>query len=57
VLVDEDTEELLVRTFVKWDGGYKHAKRVLAVAAYTKAIRSDARDAALPTSWQSSAYP
>lgn len=40
VLIDEDAEELLVRTFVKWDGGYKHAKRVLAVLAYARAIRS-----------------
>lgn len=40
VLVDEDTEELLVRTFAKWDGGYKHAKRVLAVVATAEAIRS-----------------
>jgi len=40
VLTDEDTEELLVRTFAKWDGGYKHAKRVLAVVATAEAIRS-----------------
>lgn len=40
VLVDYDTEELLVRTFAKHDGGYKHAKRVLAVIAYAKAVRS-----------------
>lgn len=40
VLIDEDTEELLVRTFAKWDGGYKHAKRVLAVVATARAIRS-----------------
>jgi hypothetical protein len=40
VLVDERTEELLVRTFVKWDGGYKHAQRVKAVIATALAIRS-----------------
>lgn len=40
VVIDEDSEELLVRTFVKWDGGYKHSKRVLAVIAYARAIRS-----------------
>lgn len=40
VLIDEDTEELLVRTFAKWDGGYKHAKRRMAVVAYARAIRS-----------------
>lgn len=40
VLVDEDTEELLVRKFIKWDGGYKHAKRVIAVLSTAQAIRS-----------------
>jgi hypothetical protein len=40
VLVDRDTEELLVRSFAKHDGGYKHAKRVLAVIGYAEAIRS-----------------
>jgi hypothetical protein len=40
VIIDEDSEELLVRTFAKWDGGYKHAKRVQAVIATSKAIRS-----------------
>jgi hypothetical protein len=40
IVIDKDTEELLVRTFVKHDGGYKHAKRVLAVIAYAEAIRS-----------------
>lgn len=41
VLVDEDTEELLVRTFAKYDGGYKHAVRAKAVVATAKAIRSE----------------
>lgn len=41
VLIDEDTEELLVRTFVKWDGGYKHPKRCASVVANAKALRSD----------------
>lgn len=40
VVMDEDTEELLVRTFVKYDGGHKHAKRVMAVVATAKAIKS-----------------
>lgn len=40
VLIDEDTEELLVRTFVKWDGGYKHPRRLQAVVATARAIRS-----------------
>jgi hypothetical protein len=48
VVIDEDSEELLVRTFAKWDGGYKHAKRRMAVVSYTKAIRSQTlRDAAI----------
>ena len=48
VLIDEDTEELLVRTFMKWDAGYKHAKRVRAVIASALAIRSlSIRSAAL----------
>lgn len=40
VLIDTETEELFVRTFAKHDGGYKHAKRVLAVIAFAEAIRS-----------------
>jgi hypothetical protein len=42
VVIDHDTEELLVRTFVRDDGGYKHAKRVLAVISTAEAIRSQA---------------
>jgi len=40
VLLDEDTEELLVRTFAKHDEGYKHAVRRKAVISTAKAIRS-----------------
>lgn len=40
VLIDEDTEELLVRTFVKWDGGHRHPTRVKAVIATARAIAS-----------------
>lgn len=48
VLIDEHTEELLVRTFMKWDAGHKHAKRRLAVIASALAIRSQSiRSAAL----------
>lgn len=47
VLIDEDSEELLVRTFVKWDGGHKHATRRKAVISFARAIRSPLlRDAA-----------
>lgn len=41
VLIDEDTEEVLVRTFVKWDGGYKHPRRLQSVVATARALRSD----------------
>jgi len=40
VLIDEDTEELLVRTFAKWDGGYRHTKRRMAVISTARAIKS-----------------
>lgn len=40
VITDDDTEELLVRTFAKWDGGYKHSQRCKAVVATAEAIRS-----------------
>lgn len=40
VLIDEDTEEVLLVPFAESDGGYKHSKRVHAVRAAVKAIRS-----------------
>jgi hypothetical protein len=40
VKIDDDTEELLVRTFVKHDGGHKHATRLKAVLSYAQALRS-----------------
>lgn len=40
IICDENTEELLIRTFVKWDGGYTNTKRVLAIHAVSKALRS-----------------
>jgi hypothetical protein len=49
VLVDEDTEELLVRTFAKWDGGYKHSQRVQAVVATAESIRSPILRASIAT--------
>src|SRR5882672_6518707 len=49
VLVDEDTEELLVRTFAKWDGGYKHSQRVQAVIATAESIRSPILRASIAT--------
>jgi hypothetical protein len=40
VVVDVDTEELLIRTFVKWDGGYTNSKRLLAIQGASKGLRS-----------------
>lgn len=49
IIIDHDTEELLVRKFVKWDGGYKHAKRVMAVIATAEAIRSRSLQSVIAT--------
>lgn len=40
VVLDKDTEEILVRTFAKYDGGYLHATRVKAVVRSAEAIMS-----------------
>lgn len=40
VMVDEDTEELLIRTFVKWDGGANHPLRAKAIIKDAQAIQS-----------------
>lgn len=40
ILIDYDTEELVVLTFPRDDGGYKHATRRKAVIANAVAIRS-----------------
>lgn len=42
VVVDDDTEELLIRSFVKWDGGHGNPKR-------RPVIRDAAREIASPT--------
>lgn len=41
VVIDEDTEEVLVVPFAESDGGYKHSKRVHAVIASANSIRSE----------------
>lgn len=38
--MDENTEELLIRTFVKWDRGYTNTKRLMAIHGASKALRS-----------------
>ncbi len=40
VCIDEDTEELLVRTFIKWDGGYENSKRRPVIRDAALAIQS-----------------
>lgn len=40
VVVDEDTEELLIRSFIKWDGGYKVPKRLIAILAVARSVGS-----------------
>jgi hypothetical protein len=40
VVVDWDREELLVRSFVKWDGGYTNTKRLIAIQSAAKAVAS-----------------
>lgn len=40
VVVDEDTEELLARKFVRWDGGYGNEKRRPAITAAANAAVS-----------------
>lgn len=40
IAYDEDTEELLIRTFVKWDGGFTNSKRIPAIHSASIALRS-----------------
>lgn len=40
VLIDEDTDELLIVKFVKWDGGYTNSKRLPVVREAALAIES-----------------
>jgi hypothetical protein len=40
VMVDEETEELLVRTFIKWDGGTNHPMRLKSILKDSKAVQS-----------------
>lgn len=47
VLIDDDTEELLIRTFVAWDKGYKTPNIHTSITSSIKSIESHAlRDAA-----------
>jgi hypothetical protein len=40
IALDEDTEELVVRSFVKWDGGANNPKRIPAISAAANAVVS-----------------
>jgi hypothetical protein len=40
LIVDEDTEEVLIRTFMKWDGGWNNSKRLPVVIEAVCAIAS-----------------
>jgi len=40
IAIDEDTEELVVRSFVKWDGGANNAKRQPSILAAANAVVS-----------------
>lgn len=47
IVCDYDTEEVLVRTFVKWDGGYGNRKRVAAIRGAASTVASPAIRASL----------
>lgn len=47
IVIDEDTEELLVRGFVKWDLGYQNSKRRPVIEAAALAIESPVLRSAL----------
>jgi hypothetical protein len=40
IAIDWEHEELLVRTFVKWDGGHTNPKRMLSIQSAAKAVTS-----------------
>jgi hypothetical protein len=47
IVLDEDTQELLIRSFVKWDGGYNNSKRRFAIKDAAEQIESGELRAAL----------
>lgn len=40
IAIDWDHEEILIRTFVKWDGGHTNPKRLLSIASAARAVAS-----------------
>lgn len=60
VVVDHETDELLVRSFVRWDGGYTNSKRRFAIrdaaahiesAALRRALAAEFARLELPAEW------
>lgn len=60
VVVDDDTDELLVRSFVRWDGGYRNEKRKYAIrdaagqimsAALRRVLAAEFERLGLPVDW------
>lgn len=47
VVPDHETEELLVRSFVRWDGGHKNPKRLIAIGMAYRSVTSYPIDRAL----------
>jgi hypothetical protein len=47
LIVDRDTDELLIRSFIRWDKGYSNPKRQPAIRDAIKAVESPAIAAAL----------
>lgn len=41
IVVDDDTEELLIRKFIKWDGGWSNSKRLPVVMEAVRSVASD----------------
>ena len=49
IVTDEDSEELLVRTFVRWDGGHTNPNRLRAIKATALSVSSPTLRAVLAT--------
>lgn len=57
VVYDNDTEELLVRSFVRWDGGYTNPKRRPVIQRAAEAVESDAIQRSLAREFQRLGLP
>lgn len=52
VVIDDETDELLVRSFVRWDGGYTNSKRRFAIRDAAEQIMSNAIRRALAAEFE-----